>query len=162
MRRQDERNVKARARAARNRFNVYDGSDTDSLETGCHRTGSALPGGETARLGSATVTATGPGSATMTSITFDTLAYVKTLREAGFEERQAEAQASALASVLKSGVGELATKEDLNRLESKLESRLNLFEERSEGRFKLLQWMLAFNLAISIALLWILIRTATQ
>jgi hypothetical protein len=93
---------------------------------------------------------------------FFALAYVKTLREAGFEERQAEAQASALASVLKSGVGELATKEDLNRLESKLESRLNLFEERSEGRFKLLQWMLAFNLAISIALLWILIRTATQ
>ncbi len=98
----------------------------------------------------------------MTAITFDTLAYVKTLREAGFEERQAEAQAAALATVLKSGVGDLATKEDLNRLESKLESRLTLFEERTEGRFKLLQWMLAFNLAISVALLWILIRTATQ
>ena len=98
----------------------------------------------------------------MTAVTFDTLAYVKTLREAGFEERQAEAQAAALATVLKSGVGDLATKEDLNRLESKLESRLTLFEERTEGRFKLLQWMLAFNLAISVALLWILIRTATQ
>jgi hypothetical protein len=56
----------------------------------------------------------------------------------------------------------LDEKEDLNRLESKLESRLNLIEERSEGRFKLLQWMLAFNLAISIALLWILIRTTTS
>ena len=97
----------------------------------------------------------------MTAITFDTLAYVKTLREAGFEERQAEAQAAALATVLKSGIGDLATKEDLTRLESKLESRLNLLEERTEGRFKLLQWMLAFNLAISVALLWILIRTAT-
>ena len=97
----------------------------------------------------------------MTAITFDTLAYVKTLREAGFEERQAEAQAAALATVLKSGIGDLATKEDLSRLESKLESRLNLMEERSDGRFKLLQWMLAFNLAISVALLWILIRTAT-
>lgn len=97
----------------------------------------------------------------MTAITFDTLAYVKTLRDAGVEEKQAEAQASALASVLKSGIGDLATKEDLSRLESKLESRLNLLEERTEGRFKLLQWMLAFNLAISVALLWILIRTAT-
>jgi len=98
----------------------------------------------------------------MTAITFDTLAYVKTLREAGFEERQAEAQAAALATVLKSGIGDLATKDDLTRLESKLESRLNLLEERSEGRFRLLQWMLGFNLAISVALLWILIRTATH
>lgn len=97
----------------------------------------------------------------MTAITFDTLAYVKTLRDAGVEERQAEAQAAALATVLKTGIGDLATKDDLARLDSKLESRLNLLEERSEGRFKLLQWMLAFNLAISVALLWILIRTAT-
>ena len=37
----------------------------------------------------------------MTTITFDTLAYVKTLREAGVEEKQAEAQATALAAVLK-------------------------------------------------------------
>ncbi|HOW76500.1 MAG TPA: phage virion morphogenesis protein [Candidatus Competibacteraceae bacterium] len=74
---------------------------------------------------------------------------------------RALAQAAALATVLKSGIGDLATKEDLTRLESKLESRLNLLEERTEGRFKLLQWMLAFNLAISVALLWILIRTAT-
>ncbi|HSA47759.1 MAG TPA: DUF1640 domain-containing protein [Candidatus Competibacteraceae bacterium] len=93
----------------------------------------------------------------MTAITFDTLAYVKTLRDAGVEEKQAEAQASALASVLKTSAGDLATKQDVDRLEA----RLNLMEERSDGRFKLLQWMLAFNLAISVALLWILIRTAT-
>ena len=98
----------------------------------------------------------------MTAITFDTLAYVKTLREAGFEERQAEARSPAPPPVLKSGIGDLATKDDLTRLESKLESRLNLLEERSEGRFRLLQWMLGFNLAISVALLWILIRTATH
>lgn len=49
----------------------------------------------------------------MSAITFDTLAYVKTLREAGVEEKQAEAQATALAAVLKSGSGELATKQDL-------------------------------------------------
>ena len=94
----------------------------------------------------------------MTTISFDTLAYIKMLREAGVEEKQAEAQAAALAGVLKSNVADLATKQDVDRLESKL----NLIEERSEGRFRLLQWMLGFNLAISIALLWILIRTATH
>ncbi len=94
----------------------------------------------------------------MTTISFDTLAYVKMLREAGVEEKQAEAQAAPLAGVLKSNVADLATKQDVDRLESKL----NLIEKRSEGRFRLLQWMLGFNLAISIALLWILIRTATH
>ena len=86
----------------------------------------------------------------MTTMTFDTLAYVKTLRDAGIEEKQAEAQATALATVLKSGIGDLTTKDDLTRLESKIDARLNLMEERTEGRFKLLQWMLAFNLAISV------------
>lgn len=104
----------------------------------------------------------------MTAITFDTLAYVKTLRDAGLEEKQAEAQATALANVLKSGAADLATRQDIERLEfaikqqgDRMDARLSLVEERSEGRFKLLQWMLAFNLAISVALLWILIRTAT-
>ena len=94
----------------------------------------------------------------MTALTFDTLAYVKTLRDAGFEEKQAEAQASALATVLKTSASDLATKQDIDRLEA----RINLFEERSEGRFKLLQWMMAFNLGIGVAVLWVLIRTATH
>ena len=112
----------------------------------------------------------------MTAITFDTLAYVKTLRDAGMDERQAEAQAEALASVLRTGAGDLATgrlatgrdltelrtilKQDIDRVETKLEARLDVLEERTEGRFKLLQWMLGFNLAISVALLWLLIRSA--
>lgn len=94
----------------------------------------------------------------MTALTFDTLAYVKTLRDAGFEEKQAEAQAAALATVLKTSASDLATKQDIDRLEA----RINLFEERSEGRFKLLQWMMAFNLGIGVAVLWVLIRTATH
>ncbi|CAK0761856.1 DUF1640 domain-containing protein [Gammaproteobacteria bacterium] len=105
----------------------------------------------------------------MTAITFDTLAYVKTLREAGVNESQAEAQANALAVVLRSGTNELATGHDLDRLESRLkqdinrlESKLNLMDERTEGRFKLLQWMLGFTLATCVAILWILIRTATH
>ena len=72
--------------------------------------------------------------------------------------KQAEAQATALAVVLKGSATDLATKQDIDRVEAKL----NLIEERTDGRFMLLQWMLGFNLAISIALLWMLIRTATH
>ena len=94
----------------------------------------------------------------MTVMTFDTLAYVKTLRDAGIEEKQAEAQASALATVLKTSTGDLATKQDIDRLEA----RVNLCEERSGGRFKLLQGMMAFDLGSGVAVLWVLIRTATH
>lgn len=85
----------------------------------------------------------------MTTITFDTLAYSKKLRDAGFTEQQAEAQALALASVLKETSSDLATKQDIDRLSDKV-----------EARFKLLQWMLGFNLALSTAVLWALIRMA--
>lgn len=87
----------------------------------------------------------------MTTITFDTLAYSKKLRDAGFTEQQAEAQALALASVLKETSGDLATKQDVERLSDKV-----------EARFKLLQWMLGFNLALSTAVLWAVIRAATH
>ena len=85
----------------------------------------------------------------MTTITFDTLAYSKKLREAGVEEKQAEAQAVALASVLKETSGDLATKQDIDRLRDQVDAKL-----------KLLQWMLGFNLALSTAVLWALIRMA--
>ena len=83
----------------------------------------------------------------MTTTTFDTLAYVKKLREAGVDEKQAEAQAVALAAVLKETSGELATKQDIDRLRDQMDAKLTL-----------LQWMLGFNLALSTAVLWALIR----
>lgn len=87
----------------------------------------------------------------MTALTFDTLAYSKKLKDAGFSEQQAEAQALALAAVLKETSGEIATKQDVERLGDKV-----------EARFKLLQWMLGFNLALSTAVLWAVIRAATH
>lgn len=87
----------------------------------------------------------------MTTLTFDTLAYSKKLKDAGFSEQQAEAQALALAAVLKETSGEIATKQDVERLGDKV-----------EARFKLLQWMLGFNLALSTAVLWAVIRAATH
>ncbi len=85
----------------------------------------------------------------MTTLTFDTLAYVKTLREAGISEPQAEAQASALAEAMKSSAGDLATKQDLA-----------ILEERTRGRFTLLQWLLGCNLALTVAIFWMLILGA--
>ena len=90
----------------------------------------------------------------MSAITFDTLAYVKRLRDAGIPESQAEAQAAALAEVLKQSTGELATQAGL----AEIKQELRVLEERTEGRFKLLQWMLGFNLALTIAVLFLLLR----
>lgn len=63
----------------------------------------------------------------MSSITFDTLKYAKKLRQAGFSEEQAEAQASALAEAVSEI--DVATKRDINDLKNeiqKLELRLTI------------------------------------
>ena len=59
-----------------------------------------------------------------TDTDFDTLAHARTLREAGVENKQAEAHAEA-ARALRAG---LATKADLDSLEMRLDAR---FEARS-------------------------------
>jgi hypothetical protein len=66
---------------------------------------------------------------TMSAAQFDTLTYAKRLHEAGFTERQAEAQAEALRAVVDEN---LATKRDLKELENRLEIR---FKEL-DGRIK--------------------------
>ena len=51
---------------------------------------------------------------------------------------------------------EAALKQDMTRLEAKfttLEAKFGNLEERTEGRFRLLQWMLGFNLALTVAVL---------
>jgi len=40
----------------------------------------------------------------------------------------------------------------------RLEGKLQALEERTEGRFRLLQWMLGFNMALNIAVLFLLLR----
>jgi hypothetical protein len=59
----------------------------------------------------------------------DTLAYAKRLREAGFTERQAEAQAEALASLMSDS---LATKQDLRELELRIDARFAQVDTRFE------------------------------
>lgn len=59
----------------------------------------------------------------MSTVTFDTLKFVETLRDAGIPEIQAKAQAEALKEVLHT---EVATKQDLEALELKIESKIEM------------------------------------
>ena len=98
----------------------------------------------------------------MSALAFDTHAYIKKLESADFTEQQAEVLAETQANLLTS---QLATKSDIEAvqrdmkdLETRLVARVNVLEERIDGRFKLLQWMLGFNLALTVAVFWLLIR----
>lgn len=62
----------------------------------------------------------------MSEIAFDTLAYAKKLKSAGFTEEQAEIQAEALASIVDE---RLATKQDIRDLKrdiKEMETRLTI------------------------------------
>ena len=60
----------------------------------------------------------------MSGTTFDALAATKTLREAGFGDRQAEAVAGVVRSAVDADRGALATKADLDKLETRLTVRM--------------------------------------
>ena len=72
----------------------------------------------------------------MSTITFDTLKFVKRLKAAGFEEDQAEALSEAFKESQATTIADLATKSDLKELGLKF-----------DGELKLLKWMLGFVLA---------------
>lgn len=65
----------------------------------------------------------------MTGIVFDTLAYANKLKEAGFTDRQAEAQAEALAAVVDSN---LATKTDIERLHNATKTDIEMLRRDIE------------------------------
>ena len=78
----------------------------------------------------------------MTAITFDTLKFANRLKAAGVPSAQAEAKAEALSEVFVTNTDALATKEDLNRLEDRVDSKFDLLrkdiqsmEERLTARF---------------------------
>ncbi len=83
----------------------------------------------------------------MSSTVFDTLAYSKRLKAAGVPEAQAEAQAEALADAI---TGQIATKTDVN--ETKLELKAEIAAVKSD--VALLKWMVGFNLALSVTILF--------
>lgn len=76
----------------------------------------------------------------MSVTTFDTLKYAKRLEAGGFAIEQAEALAEAQKAAMSEALDtQLATKGDMTRL---------------DGRINLIQWMITFNLAFTMAMLW--------
>ncbi|MFZ1326660.1 MAG: hypothetical protein WAT67_11705 [Candidatus Contendobacter sp.] len=117
----------------------------------------------------------------MTTITFDTLAYVKTLREAGVEERQAEAQATALTTVLQATVatldsGNTATKGDVEQVRTELKKDLEVVRaelkkdiellraevkrDLAETKADLIRWVVGVGILQTTLLVGILARLA--
>ena len=81
---------------------------------------------------------------------FDTLTYAKKLQEAGVPPRQAETHAWALKESVEDT---LATKQDIQLLQKdlrELETRMDGRFMEVEGRFRLLYWMLGFNLTLTL------------
>lgn len=83
----------------------------------------------------------------MSTVTFDTLKYVEALKNGGVPENQARAQSEALKEVLNT---EVATKHDIKELELKSDTRF----EKIQGEFTLVKWMIGFNLAVSVFILF--------
>lgn len=84
----------------------------------------------------------------MAIVTFDTHAFIKQLKEAGFEEAQAEALSEAFKKAQTAHLAELATKHDLKELELKVDNKL----ESINGELRLLKWMMGVILAGVVSL----------
>lgn len=92
----------------------------------------------------------------MATAAFDTLKAAKQLKRSGFSETQAETLSEVFREVQESHLQTLATKADLTELKGEVVERIT----KVEGRLTLVQWMLGFNLALSVTVLWLLTRAA--
>ena len=105
----------------------------------------------------------------MNAAAFDTYTAAKRLRDAGFDERQAEAAVSMVRDAAGADREQLATKADLaevradlaaleTRLRADLATKADLAELRAAGRADLetlrseMRWMLAFQAALILAI----------
>lgn len=91
----------------------------------------------------------------MTTITFDTLKYVKQLEKSGIATEHAEAFVNAQRDILSEVMDtSLATRGDIQTLEKSVHSDTERLERKMlehDGKFALLQWMLAAVLAVAVA-----------
>ncbi|MBF0163292.1 MAG: DUF1640 domain-containing protein [Magnetococcales bacterium] len=85
---------------------------------------------------------------TAATITFDTHAFVKELKAAGFTEEQAEVQTRILSSVFKTHLDELATRRDLKELELTIKAELR--KDIETAKAETIKWM--FGVAAGQAL----------
>jgi hypothetical protein len=80
---------------------------------------------------------------TSPAITFDRLAYIDRLKEAGFDDKQARARADALDTALRDSV---ATKADLRESELRLEAKIET--TAANLRADIARWLVAAVIAI--------------
>lgn len=82
----------------------------------------------------------------MLAVAFDTLKLARKLESAGMQPKQAQDMAAALAETLTEwhSVGNLSTKEDIQRLETKIsETKAELQTNISETKTEILKWLFA-------------------
>jgi len=91
----------------------------------------------------------------------DTLKFARSFQEAGFEARQAEALAVALAEASSQGREDLATKADLRHLETQLETkfeaglskvRLEMKASIADVKADLVRWLIGSQAVLLMAL----------
>jgi len=73
----------------------------------------------------------------MATMTFHTLKFANTLKEAGVPSAKAEAEAKAVSEVLEVNLKELASKDDLKLLEASLR------RDVSDSKAELIRWVVA-------------------
>jgi len=88
----------------------------------------------------------------MATVTFDTLKFVKTLKEAGVPETQAEAFSTAVRESHEAA--DVATKADLREVEMNL--RHEIKESAADLKFELLKWIIGLAIAQAGLLIGIL------
>ncbi len=76
----------------------------------------------------------------MSTITFDTLSFTRRLREAGFDERQAEAVVRVMADAQEA----LVTRDHFD-------AKLETLETRLDAKIDKLSWMMGILIAIAVA-----------
>lgn len=81
----------------------------------------------------------------MTAVAFDTHAAVTALRKAGFDEPQAEAAVAMVRDAITEGV---ATKADVDRLETKIEA----LETKIDAGLAALKWVAGIVVALTAAI----------
>ena len=73
------------------------------------------------------------------SVAFDTLACTKKLKEAGFTENQAEAQAEALVDALRDNIGRLVTQQDLRVEIQDVRQEIQFFRQEMKEEFQVVR-----------------------
>ena len=89
----------------------------------------------------------------MSAVMFDTLEFVNSLQESGFNEEQAKGMAGAIKKVRQAQLETLATKGDL--LELKGELKADIAEIKTDiaeikGEIRLNRWMLVLIIAVTV------------